>query len=247
MTNLTTDQNVDCWGCSSPSTCEREGCIIKAQPRDPRCGNKFIVDGDEYMCSFKAGHSGGCGRVDLLASKTRVTDKLESLLDDQETGRIIRLVLSEALDEINRLLPMEQVLARACARQGELMVELSDAKREKERLRHDLEKAIDGRNGEAREVERLRGTLTICDNLISEKNRVLDVIPRCKTHGSQCVPHAIEWVEEQLTARETFDPSSEINSVEYQRGWQAGYATALEHKDKIIQALSPEKTGDRHG
>lgn len=37
--------------------------------------------------------------------------------------------------------------------------------------------------------------LDVTDKLLTERNRVLDAIPKCPAHGSQCVPHAIEWIE----------------------------------------------------
>lgn len=41
----------------------------------------------------------------------------------------------------------------------------------------------------------LQEELRITDKLIEERNRVMEAIPPCPNHGSQCVPHALEWVE----------------------------------------------------
>ena len=41
----------------------------------------------------------------------------------------------------------------------------------------------------------LKHELEITDKILAERQRVLDAIPECKTHG-KCVPHAIEWIEE---------------------------------------------------
>jgi len=41
----------------------------------------------------------------------------------------------------------------------------------------------------------LKKELTVTEQLLEERQRVLDAIPECKTHGA-CVPHAIEWIEE---------------------------------------------------
>ena len=37
--------------------------------------------------------------------------------------------------------------------------------------------------------------LLVTDKLLEERNRVMEAIPPCPRHGSQCVPHALEWVE----------------------------------------------------
>lgn len=47
-------------------------------------------------------------------------------------------------------------------------------------------------------VSDLRKELEVTDNLLEERQRVLDTIPECKSHGS-CVPHAIEWIEDMKT------------------------------------------------
>lgn len=41
----------------------------------------------------------------------------------------------------------------------------------------------------------LKQELEVTDKLLNERQRVLDAIPECKSHG-KCVPHAIEWIEE---------------------------------------------------
>ena len=41
----------------------------------------------------------------------------------------------------------------------------------------------------------LKHELEVTDELLNERQRVLDAIPECQSHGS-CVPHAIEWIEE---------------------------------------------------
>jgi len=38
--------------------------------------------------------------------------------------------------------------------------------------------------------------LDVTDKLLTECDRVLDAIPECPAHGPQCVPHAIEWIED---------------------------------------------------
>ena len=41
----------------------------------------------------------------------------------------------------------------------------------------------------------LKHELEVTDKLLNERQRVLDAIPECPSHG-KCVPHAIEWIEE---------------------------------------------------
>lgn len=41
----------------------------------------------------------------------------------------------------------------------------------------------------------LKHELEVTDQLLDERQRVLDAIPECESHG-KCVPHAIEWIDE---------------------------------------------------
>lgn len=41
----------------------------------------------------------------------------------------------------------------------------------------------------------LQKELKVTEELLEERQKVLDAIPECKSHGS-CVPHALEWIEE---------------------------------------------------
>ncbi len=38
----------------------------------------------------------------------------------------------------------------------------------------------------------------ILEKLLKERDRLLESIPECPVHGKQCVPHALDWVVEQL-------------------------------------------------
>ena len=40
----------------------------------------------------------------------------------------------------------------------------------------------------------LKEELIVTDQLLNERNKLLDMIPICPDHGDGCVPHAIEWV-----------------------------------------------------
>ena len=37
--------------------------------------------------------------------------------------------------------------------------------------------------------------LRITDELLANRNRVMEAIPECELHGHQCVPHALDWIE----------------------------------------------------
>jgi hypothetical protein len=41
----------------------------------------------------------------------------------------------------------------------------------------------------------LKHELEVTDKLLNERQRVLDAIPECPSHG-KCVPYAIEWIDE---------------------------------------------------
>jgi len=51
------------------------------------------------------------------------------------------------------------------------------------------------------ENEICKEELKVTDLLLEERQRVLDAIPECPSHGS-CVPHAIEWIEEMKNKNE---------------------------------------------
>lgn len=50
------------------------------------------------------------------------------------------------------------------------------------------------------ERDALRDELDVTDKLYSETRRVVQAIPECSIHG-ECVPHALEWVEESKRLR----------------------------------------------
>lgn len=45
----------------------------------------------------------------------------------------------------------------------------------------------------------LRKELDVTDELLADRQRVLDAIPECPAHGP-CVPHALEWIERAKVA-----------------------------------------------
>lgn len=47
-------------------------------------------------------------------------------------------------------------------------------------------------------IKELEAELKVSDDLIKDRQRLLDAIPQCPAHGA-CVPHAIEWIEQVKT------------------------------------------------
>ena len=43
-------------------------------------------------------------------------------------------------------------------------------------------------------LDRIAEELRATDELLADRQRVLDAIPPCPVHG-QCVPHALQWIE----------------------------------------------------
>jgi hypothetical protein len=61
-----------------------------------------------------------------------------------------------------------------------------------------------------------REEILVSDKLLAERNRVLSTIPACDAHGDQCVPHAIEWIEQQLAAVQVPNEAA-LNDRRYRR------------------------------
>lgn len=40
--------------------------------------------------------------------------------------------------------------------------------------------------------------LKVTEELLNERQRVLDAVPECPVHGGNCVPHAIEWIKGKI-------------------------------------------------
>ena len=48
-------------------------------------------------------------------------------------------------------------------------------------------------------VAELKEELLVAEKLLEQRQRVLNAIPDCPTHGANCVPHAVEWVHQAKT------------------------------------------------
>lgn len=44
-------------------------------------------------------------------------------------------------------------------------------------------------------IQRLEEEIEIDNKLIAERSRVLEAIPECTAHGSNCVPNALSWIK----------------------------------------------------
>jgi hypothetical protein len=45
-------------------------------------------------------------------------------------------------------------------------------------------------------IAELEQELVVTNEILKEHNRVLEEVPECPLHGSQCVPHAVAWVKQ---------------------------------------------------
>lgn len=64
------------------------------------------------------------------------------------------------------------------------------------------------------EVDAIRKELEVTEQLLNERQRVLDAIPECPGHGRNCVPHALAWIEKMLRTKQSTQP------VEEAKDWQ---------------------------
>ena len=45
-----------------------------------------------------------------------------------------------------------------------------------------------------KKIETLEAELRITGQLLSDRQKVIDLIPPCELHGSNCLPHAADWI-----------------------------------------------------
>jgi hypothetical protein len=62
--------------------------------------------------------------------------------------------------------------------------------------------------------------LRVTEELLAERNRLLDAIPECSVHGPQCVPHAIEWIKDEAARRRVASGDAYNKSAEFIKDWQ---------------------------
>ena len=85
----------------------------------------------------------------------------------------------------------------------------------------------------------------ISDKLLEQRNKVLAAIPACPDHGDQCIPHAIEWVQESIAIRVNREELIEALKVSNAQAehWKAARESAMfagEEMKKQIKALQAD-------
>lgn len=53
--------------------------------------------------------------------------------------------------------------------------------------------------------------LKITDQILYDRSKLLIAIPECEVHGSECIPHAIEWIGESIEIRKKYQEQEEIS------------------------------------
>jgi len=97
--------------------------------------------------------------------------------------------------------------------------------------------------------------LRVTDELLNERNKVMNAIPPCPMHGHQCVPHALEWIKERVLqqvidiAQGAFDASQDLEMPQYiPTHVMAAINTILKHlHDSDIESMQViiDDTGQR--
>ena len=112
-----------------------------------------------------------------------------------------------------------------------------------EKLKAELDQA-------RRELADARMEIKADDLIIAERERLLSAIPECPQHGSSCVPHAIEWVNDRLSiASELERVRAERDALQKEQDddvLETGHAlamrdTVLEQNEKLAAALAAEQ------
>ena len=61
------------------------------------------------------------------------------------------------------------------------------------------------------ELEEVKKELKITDQLLNERQMVLNTIPECPIHGDNCIPHYMDWIEKHKGVH-TEDLKKMVNS-----------------------------------
>jgi len=75
-------------------------------------------------------------------------------------------------------------------------------RKERDELRRRVIERLERNRELNAQIEALAKEIKVDDELLAERDRLLDAIPACEAHGNRCVPHAIEWVRAALAAKE---------------------------------------------
>ena len=71
--------------------------------------------------------------------------------------------------------------------------------------------------------------LKVTDDLLKERQKVIDLIPECQSHGGNCIPNAIDWIK---AAKELMDENSKL---------LANIAEWEPEIKKVLDAREPKK------
>jgi len=52
-----------------------------------------------------------------------------------------------------------------------------------------------------KEIKELKEELEVTDSILNERQKLLDAIPECPTHG-KCMPHALDWIKKMKEIEE---------------------------------------------
>jgi len=63
-------------------------------------------------------------------------------------------------------------------------------------------------NKEKRSYSDIIKELELSDQIIERYKQLIHSIPECPVHGNECIPHAIEWVNESISIRAKYEASS---------------------------------------
>jgi hypothetical protein len=75
-------------------------------------------------------------------------------------------------------------------------------RKERDELRRRVIERLEWNRELNAQIEALAKEIKVDDELLAERDRLLDAIPACEAHCNRCVPHAIEWVRAALAAGE---------------------------------------------
>lgn len=82
------------------------------------------------------------------------------------------------------------------------------------------------------EIEKLKRELKVTDELLNERQRLLDAIPECEAHG-KCVPHAIDWIEIKKSKLHTSDELLTAQSKAFYAAKTYAYHTFTDYLNSL--------------
>ncbi len=103
-----------------------------------------------------------------------------------------------------------------------------------------------GNDSDMMTITQMKEHIRTLEKILSERMRVMEAIPACPVHGSQCVPHAIEWVtKQQRSSLIKLGPSLEADGVidvyEIETAKVVAQYEGLEVHEQLLKAAIWEK------